>query len=194
MFLIHANAPFSKNLQTAENDSIKFTRWYPKQPDTYLMLGYILMKRGKFAEAEKALSTVKKMLPNAPKSYPDEVWGFSAELNNLRLAYVQCCQRNDELALSYLHGKAHTRGEAFVDAPIMAHIFLGNLYSFAGIDEKADGFYRAARDKFDYGEWTRDQAALYLQSPGKRRIRFTKETGVRLQTWLNSHSEITPIE
>ena len=192
MFHVHINAPFRRLHHVAEKEAQKFVKWYPKQPDSHLIHGYVLMKMGKFAAAKKTFETVLKLLSAPPSSYKDETWGFSAELNRLRLAYASCTIRNDEKQLAYLVKKAHSPGEAFKDAPILAHMYLGNLLSFAELNDRAHAFYVAGRDNFSCCEWSRDQMAKYANIPGRRRIPHTHAMRIRLKKWLTQHTEVLP--
>ncbi len=192
MFHIHINAPFRNLHHVAEREARKFIKWYPDQPDSHLILGYVLIKRGKFTEAKRTFETVLKLLHEPPASYKDETWGFSAELNRLRLAYAACAIRNDETQLKYLAEKALAPGEAFKDAPIIAHMYLGNLFSFAGLDARAHAFYVAGRDNFSCCEWSRDQMAKFANVSGRKRIPHSLDMRKRLKLWLNKHPEVQP--
>ena len=186
MFYAHMNSPYKIKLPLAEKIAKEMVKREPKNADGYLTLAYIQIKRSKWKEALHSSQYVMRFMPEAEKM-TDLIFQFSRQLAEERMQFAAVMANQDEKSFQALLAWTKRTDAPFQDAPILACIFLGHIYSFGGDAEAAKRYYRKAYKDYEYGEWTRDLAAKYEARPIIRRQSISPETKKKIQAFVKAH-------
>lgn len=191
IFAVYVFAPSASMRKEALRIANKVIRSYPNNYYGYLLRGYVYLKMRKYKHALADNQRSRSMLNKDPKSYGDVILEADVFLLDSRIAFTNCLVYNKNEALAYLLKRSKDRKPSYADAPLIACMYLGHIYSLAGLDDKALGFYKKMQS-FDNAEWMKDLGKRYEKMPMAKRTRLPKKKAQKLQTWLKSHPEAKP--
>ncbi len=191
IFAVYLFAPSSRTRQQAWTISSNMIRNYPDNYYGYLLRGYVSLKKRNFRQALADNTRGRSMLNKDPKSYNDIIIEADIFLFDSRIAYCRAVSYRDNKALDFLFNWTKNKKPNYADAPLMACMYLGHLYSLAGLKEKSDGFYQKMQD-YDQAQWMKDLGKRYEKRPMGVRMRLAKNTKKKLVKWLKKRKDVKP--
>ncbi len=186
MMYAHMNSPYRSKLSLAEKIAKEMVRRAPKNADGYLTLAYIQIKRNKWKEALKTSATVMRLMPEAHKM-TDLIFQFSRQLAELRMLLASVMANQNEKSFKTLIAWTRRTKEPYQDAPVLACIYLGHIYSFGGDHKTAIAYYHKAFEDYRYAEWTRDLAKKYEEKPISKRRKLSPKTKKAITAFVKAH-------
>jgi|GEM_PF-3197825 len=189
IYAIYLFAPSGRLRGDAFKMADDMVKQYPKNYYSYLMRGYVYLKMRKFDLALKDNLKGRSMLRKDLKSYGDIVYVADGFLMDSRIAYTRAILYQDYEGLKFLHKWSNDYKSHYADAPLLACMYLGHLYSFVGLDEEALEFYEKMQD-FKDAEWMKDIGKNYEKRPMGKRYRLHPKQVEKVKKFLLAHPEI----
>jgi hypothetical protein len=191
VYAVYAFAPYSNYRKEAYNRAEVLIRDYPKNYYGYLLRAYVAEKRMKYKQALADNIAGRALLPADTSKITDIILEADIFLLEVRMHYLKGLLHQEDASLRWL--AAHTRQNAsrYADAPLLACMYLGHLYSQADLDDLALRWYKKMQS-FEGAEWMKDQGKYYEDRPMGVRRALKKKHVALVKKWLQSHPEIKP--
>lgn len=191
IYAIYSFSPRKSLKPIALKKAHNLVRTYPSNYYAYLLRAYVQLKRGNYHSALADNIKGRKLAPANPGKYGDLGLIADVFLLDVRIAYLKALLRYDDKGLAFLDTWAKKRKVRYLEAPLVALVYLGHLYSFAHLDGKALGFYGKMQD-FEDVNWMRDLGKRYEKRPMRKRRRISENHSEKLRKWLSRHPEVKP--
>ncbi len=167
---------------------------HPKNYLPYMLKGEVLIRYPRYKSAMKAYRQARKLIPESSTNYNELMVSADVLLIQMRMAWIRSLTERHTASLKWLNRFANLKRSNYNDGPLLANVLMGHIYSMAGMDDKAQNFYKAV-DRLEHGEWVKDVAKKYQKRPIRKRgkyIRFHKKNKDKLRKWLEKYPEIKP--
>lgn len=194
--LIYAIYAFSPRWELRERSfelSQQMVRDYPNNYYSYLMRAYVYDKKDKFKEALADNLKGRSLVPGTMESYKDPTVRGDLFIMDVRAAYLDALLNHSKRSLTFLLDWARKKPGTYeyYDAPLMACMHLGHLYSIAGLEPLAMLWYRKMQE-FPEAQWMKDVGKSYEARPIGRHPRLPQNSVQSLRAWLDKHPEAKP--
>ncbi len=189
VYAIYAFAPRSTTRQLALEKCRMMATLYPNNYYVYLLYAYTYEKRGDYRRSLKHLKSARNLLNKPMSAYHDLTVRADVFLLDIRKAYAEVLLSRDEKALQHLVYWSNNRKAEYADSPLIANMYLGHIYSMAGLDRQAMAFYKKMQ-KFPDAEWMKDLGKRYEDKPMGKRRHLRKSDKAKLKSWLLKHPEV----
>ncbi|RJO66438.1 MAG: hypothetical protein C4523_12590 [Myxococcales bacterium] len=189
VYAIYAFTPNSGLKKLALQKADVMVGRYPNNYYSHLMRAYVLESLSRYPEALAANERGRRLLPGPMSQYKDVIQRADIFLMDVRTHYERAMLRRDGAALDFLFRASNDRQAEYADAPLLANMYLGHLYSQAGLDAQAMAFYEKMQT-FSGAEWMRDLGKKYEARPMRKRRPLKKEIREPLKAFLLSRPDV----
>lgn len=166
---------------------------YPKNYYSYMMRAYVYDKKNQFKEALADALKGRSLVPGPMESYQDPTVRGDLFILDVRAAYLDALLNHSKRSLAFLLDWARKKPGTYeyYDAPLMACMHLGHLFSIAGYEPLALVWYRNMQN-FPEAQWMKDVGKSYESRPIGRSPRVSPPEVQSLRAWLDKHPEAKP--
>ncbi len=189
IYAVYAFAPLASQRTRALRVAEEMVKRYPNNYYPYLLRGYVYEKKGKFKKARTNYRQGRRLLKGPPEAYKDIIHVSDIFLLDVRIHFITALYDRDDDSLRWLQRWGNNRQARYADAPLIANMYLGHLYSYARLDEQSLKFYKKMQS-FPDAEWMKDLGKKYEKLPMRRRRPKSKKITGPLKPWLLKHPEI----
>lgn len=191
VYAVYAFTPYSEYRKEAYDRADVLVRSYPNNYYGYLLRAYVAERRTRYPQALADNLKGRSLLAITPDEKTDIIWVADAFLLDVRANYLKALLNHDAAALRWLHAATQVKSSRYADAPLLACMYLGHLYSQANLDASAVRWYRKMQS-YPGAEWMKDQGKQYEGRPMNKRRPIKKADAEKLKTWLSAQKGITP--